>query len=175
MPRSSRRLFIGLMVDPRVRMELAAYQAQWQWPAGARITPPANFHLTLHFLGNVEAETEMLLQQALAGVRLQPLRLSLDRPGQFPKGIAFIQPAANAELDELHRSLAHAITVAGLAVDAQWQPHVTLARKAVGALAPAEPVSLQWNVAQFALAWSHDGRYEQLGTWPGALTHSVAE
>lgn len=165
-PAPSKRLFIGLMTDARVQAELAAYQASWEWPPGARLTPAANLHLTLHFLGSVGTQQEARLRSVLAEVRTRRLSLVLDTPGQFPKGIAFIAPAHNAALDEWRNLTAVAVDAAGLTVDKQWHPHVTLARRAEGARPPIGPVSAIWTVSQFALVWSHGGSYEPLGHWP---------
>lgn len=166
MTTTSRRLFIGLMADERLQTELAHYQAAWAWPPMAKLTPVANFHLTLHFLGNVDADAEARLRRELATVRMQPLQLLLSTPGHFPKGIAFIQPQAHAELDGLRAEIGRAVTAAELKVETQWHPHVTLARKAVGALPPTGIPSITWRVERFVLAWSHSGCYSALNTWP---------
>jgi len=45
------------------------------------------------------------------------------------------------------------------------RPHVTLARKARGAVAPAQPFELRWPVRGYALMQSAAGRYTPIARY----------
>ncbi|MFZ9550511.1 MAG: 2'-5' RNA ligase family protein, partial [Hylemonella sp.] len=53
LPRQSARLFLALSPPAQVRAALAQYVAQWRWGPTARRYAPSDWHLTLHFLGEV--------------------------------------------------------------------------------------------------------------------------
>jgi 2'-5' RNA ligase len=150
----TRRLFIGLMPDPAVQAALTDHARRWQWPQPSRPTAPERLHLTLHFLGNVQAHHEQALLQALLQVHMEPLELVLRTPHSFGGGIAVLLPEKNPELQELHRRFAPALQHIGQRIPAHWVPHVTLARKAAGALPPQAPPPIRWPVREFALVWS---------------------
>ncbi len=61
----SKHLFIGLELRASCRETLVALDPVVK---GVRWLPPEQMHLTLSFLGGVEAEEEVRLRDALAGV-----------------------------------------------------------------------------------------------------------
>jgi len=152
----TRRLFIGLIPCAQVRARLAALQRQWFWPPGSRPTRPERLHLTMHFLGDVDADREALLRAALADVDVEPLDLVLRTPECWSGGIAVVRPDADVALRALHARIAHAVAAGGLrpARERAWTPHVTLARDAHGAAPPEGPRPIRWRVPGFALVWS---------------------
>ena len=56
----TRRLFIGLMPGADVRDALVEYQQRWYWGGGAP-TRSERLHLTVHFLGEIDATREWAL------------------------------------------------------------------------------------------------------------------
>jgi 2'-5' RNA ligase len=163
---TAKRLFVGIMAGPREQRELQNLQSLWTWPPGARLTPASHFHITLHFLGEVEdAEAERLCQ-ALATVPVLEMDLVVGTPGSFHGGIAFIEPQENIGLRALHEATGRAIAQAGLQVDQRpWHPHITLAKHAQGATPAAKPLQLHWPVDSFSLVASAEGRYHVIETW----------
>jgi 2'-5' RNA ligase len=163
---SRQRLFLALWPDARVRRALAAWRDAFAWPAGAAPVADARLHLTLHFIGEVAAAR---LPELDAALRVAPPRfeLVLDRAQRWPGGLVVLQPGAVVPpLAALHRALADALRAAGLPPEARpFRPHVTLARRAAGAVAgPAAP-PVRWPVAGYALVRSTLGpppRYEAL-------------
>jgi 2'-5' RNA ligase len=145
------RLFLGLWPPAEVRHGVERCAASWQWPAAARRTPPANLHITLHFIGIVEAGRVPALREQLA-VASGPCELLLDRAAVWPGGIAVLEASAAPEpLAQLHQRLAEALRALELPVETRrFRPHATLARKAAGARPPADFAPLRWPV---------DGRY----------------
>ncbi|MEE8517572.1 MAG: RNA 2',3'-cyclic phosphodiesterase [Dehalococcoidia bacterium] len=84
------RLFIAVELPEEIRQILAEVTARLRQQLGGpyRWVPAGNIHLTLRFLGDVEAGRVGALGEALAGgVRsLTPFTLSLEGTGTFPGG-----------------------------------------------------------------------------------------
>ena len=166
------RLFLTLWPDDAVRAALAAQRDRWQWPRGATPVASARLHLTLHFIGDVARERIAPLCAALAAP-FRPFELTLGVPRLWPHGIAVLEPLTLAPaLVTLQRDLGAALTAAGLAPEARpFRPHVTLARRAAGAMCPADGPLLQWRVGHYALMESTPGPtggYTLLTAWPAA-------
>jgi 2'-5' RNA ligase len=87
-----RRLFIGLMATPAVRVEIVRHRQAWTWSPNARLTPPANLHLTIDFLGDVATADEHAVREALARVGMLPFELRLRTPNVWSKGLALLEP-----------------------------------------------------------------------------------
>jgi 2'-5' RNA ligase len=160
------RLFLALWPDVDTRAALAAEQARWQWPAGARPVRTDGLHLTLHFIGPVEQARVPALIDACR-VASAPCTLSLDSAELWPNHCAVlcardVPPALAA----LHASIARALRALGLPVERRsFRPHVTLARHAAGAQAPPEATPLPWNARGHVLVQSAGGRYTPLASY----------
>ncbi|MBE7420029.1 MAG: 2'-5' RNA ligase family protein [Ideonella sp.] len=168
---TSLRLFVALWPGPALRAALAARRDAIAWPAGAAPVPDAQLHLTLHFIGHVDATR---LPQLVAGLWLPPprLRLQLGEPVHWPHGLVVLPVAEPPDaLLALHASLATALVGLGLTVERRaFRPHVTLARRAGGArLGSAGPLP-RWTAQGYALAASAGGRYRVLARYS---THGV--
>lgn len=156
---SKLRLFLALWPDDGTRRGVALWQQSWSWPSHAALVQPQRLHLTLHFLGDVPADRLAGLKGELR-VPFEPLALYLGQGEVWPHGVAVLRPDNTpTELARLHGALADALVAAGLAVDARtYCPHVTLARRAVGAKAPHEGPGLRWQARQgYVLARSLPG------------------
>jgi 2'-5' RNA ligase len=140
------RLFLALWPTPALSDRIARHDALWQWPPGARRVAPAQWHITLHFLGAVPMQRLPGLGERLA-VRFEPFELVLDRPEVWPGGIAVLGAAAVPDaLKELHAKLAQALAALGLPVEKRaFRPHVTLARHAQAAVRPAAAPPVAWH------------------------------
>ncbi|MDM0112749.1 RNA 2',3'-cyclic phosphodiesterase [Variovorax sp. J22R133] len=160
------RLFLGLFPDPAVQSAIDACRKNWCWPRGARPTALARIHMTLHFLGEVEAAQQIVLQEGLAEVPMHPLTLALRTCEVWRNPVAVLRPDENEVLRELHERLKRPIDRAGLAPErGRWIPHLTLARRCRGAIPPPEPPAIPWPVNEFLLVCSHMSnpvRYEIL-------------
>ena len=166
----SRRLFIGLLPNDEVRDAIAEHQRRWYWNAGSLPTRPERLHLTLHFLGEIDATREHALRSALAGEDVAPFELALRTPECWAGGITVLRPDDNAMLQDLHARLAARLSRVGIApMRGSFAPHVTLARGAVSAAPPEATRPMVWTITDFALVWSRPGppaRYEVLD-WYG--------
>lgn len=160
------RLFLALWPDAAGRAALAAWRDAWAWPRGATPVDDAKLHLTLHFLGNQPSERVPELIDGFA-VPITPFSIELGRPVLWPHGLAVLEPFSEpAGLLQLHADLAAAVERLGLVPEARrYRPHVTMSRRAPGAVPPSHP-PLVWHVSNYALVQSSPVRgYEVLRTY----------
>lgn len=165
---SSRRLFVGLMADDRMRDAVDALRSTWVWPPGAHMVPRHNLHLTLHFLGDVDLIDEASLVEALAAVPVPELQLSMQSNAIWNDGTVVLLAEGTPALDDLRRDTGVAVAAAGLATEPRWTPHMTLARHAGAAQAPAAIGPILWAPREVALVWSRReaAGYEVVRAWP---------
>jgi RNA 2',3'-cyclic 3'-phosphodiesterase len=100
--------------------------------SGARWIDPENYHLTLRFIGDVDAATARDFTHALGAIAAAPFELKLNGLGSFggnrPRAI-FAELEASPELEALQRANERAAREAGLPPEGRnFKPHVTLAR-----------------------------------------------
>ncbi len=162
----SRRIFLALWPQPAVRRRIAAHAAHWTFGDDARRYAPADWHVTLHFLGDVAIERVPAIVDGVA-VPVEPCELLLDQPQRWPRGLAVVCASRMPEaLLDLHTRLSHAVSRLGLNVEARpYRPHLTLARHAGDAAAPIASPPIVWPVHGYALVVSTgqaDQRYTVL-------------
>ena len=161
------RLFFALWPDAGARARLAPLAAGLADAASGKPVPIEKVHLTLAFLGEVDAERIAAAVDAARGVRLAPFAFALDRVGSFRGArVAWAGCAAvPAPLAALAAGLAARLVAAGFTLeDRPYAPHATLARRIARnvATAPVEPIP--WPVGGFSLVRSEagTGRYAVL-------------
>jgi RNA 2',3'-cyclic 3'-phosphodiesterase len=127
----SKRLFVGLELPPSCKTTLLLLDPHL---AGLRWLPEEQFHLTLSFLGNVDAPAEDQLREGLQKVRVPPFLLPLDGVGVFdvrgqPSVVWAGVGKGHPHLFLLHRRIQDAVLQAGLEPDLKpFHPHVTIGR-----------------------------------------------
>lgn len=121
------RLFVAL--DLSATAIKALEQIQPRPLAGLKLIDLEQMHLTLHFLGEVDAEHT---KSALESVSASSFSLTLEGVGQFQTrdgGVLWAGIAASEPLQALHRAIAEALAPAGFVPEARpYRPHITLAR-----------------------------------------------
>jgi len=124
------RLFTGLAVPQAVAEALTLYQGGLP---GARWIEPGDFHVTLRFIGDVEATTADEVVEALSEMRARPpLTVTLEGLGLFggnkPRALyAAVSP--DPALTDLQAEQERLVRRAGLEPERRkFTPHVTLAR-----------------------------------------------
>ncbi len=124
------RLFTGLAVPPEIAAALKTYQGGLP---GARWIEPGDFHVTLRFIGDVEAPLAEEVLEALAEMRPRSaLTVMLGGLGVFggdkPRALyAAVTP--DPALSELQAEQERLARRAGLQPERRkFSPHVTLAR-----------------------------------------------
>lgn len=151
----AQRLFLALWPDEEVQERLVAHANQWTWPSACVQYVPAAWHVTLHFIGNVDAG-RLVEIAAHAGVPFWPFKLVLDQPKLWPHGLAVLGATqVPMPLQALYGRLGDALRELELPVETKpYQPHVTLARRAEAAVLPRASAPVVWWVRNFALVVS---------------------
>lgn len=157
------RLFLALWPEPGVGHLLVQWRDAWAWPKGAAPVHADKLHVTLHFLGALPSERLPALLDGVA-VPFDPFRLDLTQAALWHNGIAVLEPDATPPgLAALHTRLSDALVALGLQPEARrYRPHVTMARRASGATAPAGGPPVPWDVRGYALVESRNGVYTVL-------------
>ncbi|OZI17026.1 2'-5' RNA ligase [Bordetella genomosp. 7] len=169
------RLFFALWPGPGLAATLAGWAAQAQAACGGRAMRPDTLHLTLAFLGAVDADrVPDLVAQTLSQPAL-PGRITLDRYGVFRRqGIVWAGPAdPQAALQNTYDRLWDWLEPMGWRRPAQaFRPHVTLLRRAsqLDNLPPAPPPA-NWAYDGYVLVQSRPqngvANYQVLARSPG--------
>jgi len=177
------RTFLALELPGETAMQIADWRDRQFGPVG-RAVPPANFHITLAFIGELsEGRLERLClatDEWLAGVGLAGGKLLLNCTGYWPKpGIYWLGPDEWPEaLSQLAGKLRQLATKAGARRDrSSFRPHVTLFRNCSTA-PPVTAPAISLPYSHFTLFESRQGKawvsYHPLQNWelspPGRLT-----
>ncbi len=128
------RCFIGCSVSPSDRAALAAL-IQARAGAGWRLIPPANYHVTLCFLGDqLPATLAALAARLRTEVPRRPGRGRALALAPFPTPAApllALELMPDAALLALHTAVARCVAATGITAAASgFRPHITLARGA---------------------------------------------
>jgi 2'-5' RNA ligase len=129
------RLFFALEPPPAARAALAALADAYAGPCDGRAVARGNLHLTLVFVGEVEAARLDALRAVGEAARAAaaPFTVSLDRVGRFARAqVGWVAPGSvPPALQALHEALHDGCAAAGFAMESRaYAPHVTLVRKA---------------------------------------------
>jgi RNA 2',3'-cyclic 3'-phosphodiesterase len=128
---NAQRLFIGIDLPDSLKAALSEINPR---VPGLRWLHPANIHLTLSFLGNVNAARKAELISQLEQVHIPPFFLPLQGIGTFgrssrPSVIWVGVGKGHPHLFALHRKIQDAVIKAGIEPDLKpFHPHVTLSR-----------------------------------------------
>jgi len=122
------RLFVAFSIPE----ELARHVMNYQPSADKyiRLSPMANLHVTLHFLGDAKPS---LVHRALQTIQLDSFTACLNGTGLFSlsgnKKILWLGIDSSDELLNLHDAINQSLLDAGLDLsEHKYQPHLTLAR-----------------------------------------------
>ncbi len=165
------RLFFALWPDEAVRRQLAAYPPRLMG-CGGRLVVLENLHITLAFLGSVDADTRRCMEQAADAISLPAFTLQLDRLGFWrrPQVVWLGTETLPPPLLDLAMAMKNAMLGCHLEPDERpFQAHMTLMRKARRPPAENFISPLAWPINEFALVVSEtrpEGvRYEVLQRW----------
>lgn len=124
------RLFVGIPIAPHVRQLLSSLGASIP---GARTVPADQIHLTLRFIGEVDALTFADIRDSLEGLDAPSLTLSIHGTGHFPpRGQprvlwAGVNPAGDVII--LRNRVNNRLSLCGIKPEQRkFHAHVTLAR-----------------------------------------------
>jgi len=165
-----RRLFFALWPDEPTRHAVVRATRRAVRECGGKPTPRSNIHVTLAFLGPVDAE-DLARIVVLEPPPCAPFELVLDRLGYWERSrVLWLAPSeAPAVLRSLERDLWDRLVALGFERERKaYAPHVTLARKARGV--DDDVGRVVWPVHGIALVESQTGprhsRYTVLKSWP---------
>ena len=124
------RLFVAIDLPPFANEALANICHSVE---RARWVDMAHFHLTLEFIGQVDARVADEVTAALAGVEEPAFEISIKGVGYFPprKGarVLWAGVAPSEPLERLHEAIQSVLRVVGVEGDRRrFHPHITLAR-----------------------------------------------
>ncbi len=167
------RLFFALWPAAPVRAALAAAAMPLRRACEGRPVEPRNYHLTLAFLGGVDAAQLADIRTAAGTVRAPGFQLAMDCHGHWPKPrVAWLgsrrpPPAAGVLAARVWRAL----EPLGFAAEQRpFRPHLTVLRNCRRCDWPGPVTAVDWQVRDFVLVSSvtlpSGPRYEVLARWP---------
>lgn len=168
----SHRLFFALVPDAAVRARVAEVQLHLE--VGGRPVKPANFHVTLAFLGMQRAALIPRILDVAAGLHFEPCRVAIDQVGAFTRaGVLWLgvsEPPRS--LLRFQQALMEGLRAAGIGHDPKpWTFHLTLYRRLRKPPPNMGPVAIEWALEGFDLVESVGARtgveYHSIGHWKG--------
>ena len=150
------RLFFALWPDAAIRSQLEHISTQLA-PKAGRAVKLENYHTTLLFLGSVPADCLAALLEAADAIQAESFTLTIDRTGWWRRsGIFWLAPGyVPPALLQLVASLREAAARLGLPLEARdYQPHITLRRKARNAHVLPRFTPFAWPAREFCLVQS---------------------
>ncbi len=158
------RCFLAIVPPPETLLEIESWRRQ-NWPTLARAVKPANYHLTLVFLGNTGASQRDRLRDFLETVDTDSFALTLDDTGYFPDTqMLWIGPREVPEVAiQLATRCRQLAGRTGIRTEKRpWRAHLTLARR----VSPPPPPPL--SAPCFPIAFDRFGLYETILASGGA-------
>lgn len=165
-----KRLFFALWPNAETRKQISNFNHSINVD-GLKKVKVDNLHVTLVFLGNVDAETEVLIRQAVDDIKLKPFVIPFDRLlfWQKPRVLCLSTEHYDSQLSILVNALTCRVEQFGInSDDRPYKPHVTLARKA-HKLIDFDVLPIVWEADSFCLVESlsipGDVHYQVLQRW----------
>jgi 2'-5' RNA ligase len=149
------RLFFALWPDDQTRQKLVRLNKSIE-TKGFRPVQPQNVHVTLVFLGNVDAAAELLIIHSVTGISASPFVLMFDQLSYWsrPKVLCLTCSQLVAEVEMLVAALNMEVASFGLQTENRpYQPHITLARHA-RYLPDIKVEPIVWRAESFCLVES---------------------
>jgi len=165
-----KRLFFALWPDDETRKRIDQFNQSIK-ARGLKKVKRNNLHATLVFLGNIDAETQVLISENVQNIRTQSFILNFDQLDYWrkPRILCLTASQHDPKLLALAETIRNAAEVCGIKTEERpYKPHITLARKAVGNV-EIEIKPITWRVRSFCLVEScstPDGvHYQVLKSW----------
>jgi 2'-5' RNA ligase len=170
--KEDKRLFFALWPDDEVIQNIQEHVIKHFLNCQGRILDNNNWHITLAYFGSADANTQACLEEQAKKIKCQPFELNLSKCGFWPRPkVAWLAPEEIPEvLKQLTNDLQQAIIPCGFKLDTRdYQPHITLVRKAKHQQAVSEVDPINWQVTRFCLVESktypEGAQYKVLKSW----------
>ena len=127
----TKRLFLGIALDKQQTQQIIELQENFD--SAVRLVPATNLHMTLRFLGLIDAETELQLEQQISLMDKPKFNLTLDKLAHWtkPKILCLTGENEDPALSTLAKNCSALASQLNLYEDKNpFTPHITLARKA---------------------------------------------
>lgn len=167
------RLFFALWPEDSLRQRLARLSKPLTHSSRGRVVPAENLHITLAFLGNVDACQRECVERMADDIACPTFDIVLDHFGYWPRSrVLWFAPSVVPErLTRLADMLAANAGECGLSLDVRpYRPHLSLMRKVPRAPENMDAEPLSWLVDRFVLVRSvsvaQGVSYEVLREWP---------
>lgn len=151
----SARLFIALWPEAVVRSKIAAAIAGLE--LSGRVTAANKLHITLVFLGEVDATRRACIEQSLASIEARPFEFVLSQPVWHRRGamVWLTAPEVPAALRDLVTQLRAMLVPCGYSPDLRpFRLHLTAARNVRRFKRGRVFAAISWRVSDFCLVAS---------------------
>jgi len=171
------RVFFAIWPDPETQKRLGSVVEQLRLDAlcGGRTTKLQNIHLTLVFLGDVDAGRLPALSQVADGIRnsgTSAFDFTIEEIGYWKRNhIVYLAPReVPAELIQLVSILEDGVSNSGFSVERRpYAPHITLMRNALCRNLPELSAPIAWQAREWLLVKSEQTSggsvYAPVGRW----------
>lgn len=150
-----KRLFFALWPNSETRKKIGGINQSIN-SEGLKRVKSDNLHVTLIFLGNIDAELETMIRQSIKNMSVQPFTLYFDKLAFWrkPRLLCLTTSQYDQQLAILVDNLRKELEQCGVAVeDRVYKPHISLARKA-RRLIDIDVQTIEWSVQSFCLVES---------------------
>ena len=137
-----------------------------------RIVPAQNLHITLAFLGDVDAEQRLCAEQVASRIKGDQFSMQMERVGHWRRPqVVWLGPKETPEaLQELAAQLNQGLVKCGFPVEKRaFKAHMTLMRRASRSPGRVMFDSIGWKVDRFVLVKSNltpkGAQYEVVEEW----------
>lgn len=165
-----KRLFFALWPSDDSRKKIATFK-QSIHANNLKKVKADNLHVTLVFLGNVDAKSEQQLRKSVKTIRSQPFLLRFNQLAfwQKPRILCLVTEQYDLQLSILVNALKKSAEQCGIKTeDRPYRPHITLARKARATINTEVPL-IEWQAQSFCLVESistpNGVHYQVLQQW----------
>lgn len=172
MSEAKARIFFALWPDRTQAEAMSAHARAIAQAVGGRVTRTESIHLTLAFIGDVDAACVPRIAAVPDALRCEAFALRLDHLGFWRhNGVGWIAPSVLPQsLSELQRHLSAWLEDCGIALEKRpFKPHVTLVRRGSGSLREMNVDPIAWPVTSFVLVRSNlnqpTARYDVIQTY----------
>ena len=166
------RLFFALWPEEDLRRQLHRHCKSLLRHAGGKPVPIENLHITLAFLGNVDAQQRECIETMAGEIHCPAFDLQLDRVGHWSRSrVLWLGPTHTPEaLTNLAADLHAGASACGLKLDARpYRAHLTLKRKLARAPQELDFQPLHWSAQHFVLVrsvtYAQGAEYEVIREW----------